>query len=255
MVGRGARSPFDSDPLFPRIPPNPRVRFRQLSAKGDDENVEGDLVESVSARIASSVPSSATVSRQQFMHTALAASLLVAVPSRPAEAVACLDGSRRVIDEAGYLPQADYERLERILAKLEIDTGYGIRVLSRTRARFADDEDEDWTRAPPASILRCAFNVSAAAAPTTVLIVADRGIKGALEAGSSFLTFPFIGESVQFLLPGVYWSRLQRQYGRRSFVESGGEAASIMTACELILTCLRNEEGCTDVPPPTASFF
>jgi hypothetical protein len=171
------------------------------------------------------------------------------------ECLAASDAQRRVVDTAGYLDDESYSRLDRILGKLESDTGFSVRVLTRSRrAASVVDEEENWTRSQPSNILRCGFN----SAPTssTILIVADRGIAGALDAGSSFITFPYIGDTVQFALPGVYWSRLQREYGRKNFVEKRGEAASIIVSCEQVITCLRSEEqSCTTVPPASTSFF
>ena len=91
--------------------------------------------------------------------------------------------------------------------------------------------------------------------PMAAVLIADRGPPGALEAGSSFLTFD-VGTGVNFVLPDIFWQRLQREYGKQRFVEARGEAASIIVACELILTCLRSEEGyCTTVPPASSSAF
>lgn len=164
--------------------------------------------------------------------------------------------TRRVLDTAGYLDVESYDRLDRILAKLESDTGFSIKVLTRSRrsTAFSDESEDSWTNAQASKILRCGFNASPT--PSTILIVADRGIAGALEAGSSFLTFPYVGDTVLFSLPGVFWSRLQREYGRKAFVEKRGEAASIVVSCEQVITCLRSEEqSCTTVPPASASFF
>ena len=45
-----------------------------------------------------------------------------------------------------------------------------------------------------------------------------------------------------------FFAQLQREYGREPFVKANGEGAAIELACELALTCLRNEDYCTDVP-------
>lgn len=155
------------------------------------------------------------------------------------------------MDTAGYLRDAgDRERLERILSRLEDTSGFYVRVLTRDR------KSEEWTRESTVSALACRFGLTSRQRSSSVIIVADRGIEGALQAGSSFLTFPVIGDNVQLYLPPVFWARLQREYGRRAFVESRGEAASIVTTCELIITCLNNDEdGCTSVPPASASYF
>ena len=151
-------------------------------------------------------------------------------------------------DEANYLPAAELERLERIIAKGESQTGVKIRVLTRTRL------SAEWTYDP--GELRCALGLgSGAVRESAIVLVADRGIPGALEAGSAFLSFQ-VGRNVRLSLPDIFFSRLVQEYGRRSFVEKRGEAQSIVTAVELILTCLRNEEGyCTDVPPASMSSF
>ena len=76
---------------------------------------------------------------------------------------------------------------------------------------------------------------------------------GDWEAGSAFLSFQ-VGQNVLLNLPEFYFGRLVQEYGRRSFVEARGEAASIVNAVELILTCLRSEEGfCTSVPPASSA--
>ena len=197
----------------------------------------------------------AVLSRRSSLKLApvLLAPLVPLAPRAVAE-TECQTEGRRVADTANYLNVQERERLERILAKLEADTGYTLRVLSRSRQGISSEEEVDWTRQPAKSILSCGFGIKPT--PQTILVVADRGIQGALEAGSSFITYPYIGDGVMFSLPGVFWGRLQREYGRKAFVEKRGEAASIVTSCEIIITCLRNEEQfCTDVPPASASFF
>ena len=52
----------------------------------------------------------------------------------------------------------------------------------------------------------------------------------------------------QLVLAQSFFAQLQREYGREPFVKANGEGAAIELACELALTCLRNEDYCTDVP-------
>ena len=187
----------------------------------------------------------------------VAAAGVIAPPGMPAAASSlCSDSPQRIVDSAGFLDDAQRSRLDRILLKLEEDTGFALRVLSRSRTRRGDDDDdESWYTLKPTAILRCGFGLSGSG-QNAMLIVADRGIAGALDAGSSFLTFPFVGDQANFALPDVFWKRLQREYGRKAFIDSRGEAASVIVACEQIITCLRSEEQfCTDVPPASASFF
>ena len=180
---------------------------------------------------------------------ALALATGCAAPRAAVADTSCGPAGRAVLDVKGVLAASDLERLETILGKLEKETGYRIRVLTRAR------NSAEWTQSR--SDVRCALGVSAARGgidPSAVIVTADRGIKGALENGASYLTFD-IGDSVRLALPDIFWSRLQREYGKRSFVEARGEAASVVTSCELILSCLRNEEFCTGVPSAESSFF
>ena len=149
-----------------------------------------------------------------------------------------------VADTAEFLPEKERTRLVRILRTGEQQTGVKLRVLTRSRA------SDDWTYDPRA--IRCRLGLEAARG-NQILMVADRGIPGALEAGSAFLSFQ-VGQNVLLNLPEFYFGRLVQEYGRRSFVEARGEAASIVNAVELILTCLRSEEGfCTSVPPASSA--
>ena len=150
-------------------------------------------------------------------------------------------------DSANFLPDAERARLVRIIGKGEAQTGARLRVI--TRARAAADE-----RPYDPAVVRCwTGGESAATRDNTLLIVADRGIPGALEAGSALLSFQ-VGQNLKLNLPEIFFSRLVQEYGRRSFVEKRGEAASIVIAVELILTCLRSEEGfCTTVPSASST--
>lgn len=141
------------------------------------------------------------------------------------------------------MPAESLARLERILTKLEVDTGARVRVVTRSRAPDSNSV--------PLAELRRWWGLGGRSA----IVVADRGLAGALEAGSSFLRFE-VGDELQFQLPGIFWSRLQREYGKLRYVEARGEDGSIVAACEVIISCLRSEEQfCTDVPAAAASYF
>ena len=188
------------------------------------------------------------------------AALLVAAISTsshapPSLAMPC-SSTDVVLDAASFLNSGDTARLDRILRQLQADTGYKLRVLSRSRLT------DEWTQ--DRNSVRCALGVAgrdgSGLDADAVIVIADRGLKGALAAGSSFLSYD-IGERARFALPDIFWTRLQREYAKAAFVESRGEAASIVTTCEVILSCLRNdvnvlnEDVCTDVPPASSSFF
>ena len=87
------------------------------------------------------------------------------------------------------------------------------------------------------------------------MLAAERGIPGRLEAGGSLLKPLFVGNNVELILPEIFWSRLKREYGTNTFVQSRGEAAAVTRSVEIILTCLRNEDFCVNVPSASASYF
>ena len=60
--------------------------------------------------------------------------------------------------------------------------------------------------------------------------------------------YALVCSQVQLVLAQSFFAQLQREYGREPFVKANGEGAAIELACELALTCLRNEDYCTDVP-------
>lgn len=153
-----------------------------------------------------------------------------------------------VADPNGVLSPVEATRLDRILRALEAETGYRVRVAT---VAYASE-----TTMPSSSDLARALGVMQGNVldPNAVLMVASRGIPGKLENGGSYLRYE-VGDNVKLLLPGVYWGRLQREYGKMRYVETRGEAAAIVTSCELIITCLRNEDFCTDVPSAESSFF
>ena len=139
----------------------------------------------------------------------------------------------RVLDLESYLRDAQRTRLERILQTLEADTGYKLRVATQSRAT-----------APGLKSLRAQW----AADDRTVIVIADAGIPGALEAGNPFLRFD-VGDEASFVMPPIFFSRLTREFGKAPFVSDPSKyGASIVASCEIILTCLRQEEFCVDVP-------
>ena len=161
------------------------------------------------------------VARRSALHMlpAIASSLQLhgfSAPARAAELPPVVDLSGVFSSRA---PELD--RLMRILTALESDTGYKIRVVTLSASARAD----------PQTITQAkqAWQVGGSTGrvdPNAVVIVADRGIPGSLEAGNSYLRYE-VGSNVQFVLPDIFWGRLQREYGKRAFVEARGEAASV----------------------------
>jgi len=151
-----------------------------------------------------------------------------------------------VLDLQGFLDAPGQGRLTRILGKLEEDTGFVLRVVTQDRSN-----------APELNSLLARWRIDrrgGGIAPNAIVVVADRGLQGSLESGGSLLKF-LVGDDVMLALPPVFWGRLRREYGMKEFVLTRGEAAAIITSCEIVITCLRNEDFCTEVPSSKASYF
>lgn len=125
--------------------------------------------------------------------------------SRPSFAAEPEQAPSAVLDLQGYLPAYDLDRLDRILTKLEADTGFKVRVLTQSRETAPEMGPvlQRW-RLGDGGRLRD---------PNAVLVVADRGLRGKLEsAGGSFIRYE-VGDNVRVRVPDSYWGRLQRSVG------------------------------------------
>jgi|EP00908_Phaeocystis_cordata_P023804 uncharacterized membrane protein YgcG len=95
----------------------------------------------------------------------------------------------RVLDLQNYLAPADEERLERILSKLEADAGWKVRVVTQSKSNAPElGPLLQWWQIGQGGGLRD---------PNAVVVVADRGLKGKLEAGGSFVRYE-IGDNVRY---------------------------------------------------------
>ena len=132
--------------------------------------------------------------------------------------------------EKGFLSMQQVKNLETVLAALEKDTGFRVRVLTQ--------------RYPltPGLAIRDYWKLGAEGDGDDkyiVLVVDEFGGKG------NPLNFS-VGEGVKFALPNIYWTRLQGKYGNTFFVKENGLDVSILSAIDSITKCLRSEDGfCT----------
>ena len=101
----------------------------------------------------------------------------ISLPPSTVEAASQCSGSAApstgglVQDSAGFLSVEECERLERILKKLEQDTGFELRVLSRTRSAVSSSDEGSlaWMQGSASNILRCGFELEPSS--KTALIV------------------------------------------------------------------------------------
>mmetsp|Transcript_20011 Transcript_20011/g.62915 ORF Transcript_20011/g.62915 Transcript_20011/m.62915 type:complete len:217 (+) Transcript_20011:66-716(+) len=137
------------------------------------------------------------------------------------------DGSTpKVIDAGvGFLTKGEMKRLETLIADLEKETGYKVRVLCQ---RYPET---------PGLAIKDYWGVD----DNTVVLVADKGLKGT----SNILNFN-VGDAFADTLPNIFWQRLQGRYGTSRYWREKGEDVSIMNAVESIVFCAKS--GCVDPP-------
>lgn len=123
--------------------------------------------------------------------------------------------------------------MDQMLANLEKDTGYRLRVLCQSYPNT------------PGLAIRDYWDLGKEGAKDdkfVVLVVDEFGGKG------NVLNFN-VGDGMKFALPNVFWTRLQGKYGTKFFVKENGIDLAIINAVEAITTCLRSpEQFCVNVP-------
>mmetsp|Transcript_29239 Transcript_29239/g.38445 ORF Transcript_29239/g.38445 Transcript_29239/m.38445 type:complete len:248 (-) Transcript_29239:163-906(-) len=137
-----------------------------------------------------------------------------------------------VIDTVKMLTKGQIGRLDRILAALEKDTGYKVRVLCQSYPNT------------PGLAIKDYWGVD----DKTIVLVADEGTYGrrASSGPANLLNFN-VGEGLKFALPNQFWVRLQSKYGNKFFVQESGKDQAVIYAVETIAYCLR-QNYCVDVP-------
>lgn len=140
------------------------------------------------------------------------------------------DGSTPKVMDIGvnFLTKGEMKRLEKLIADLETQTGFKVRVLCQ---RYPET---------PGLAIKDYWNVD----DDTVVLVADKGLKGT----SNILNFN-VGANLDDKLPNIFWQRLQGRYGTSRYWRDNGEDVSILNAVQSIVYCAK--DGCVD--PPTES--
>mmetsp|Transcript_17354 Transcript_17354/g.44882 ORF Transcript_17354/g.44882 Transcript_17354/m.44882 type:complete len:217 (+) Transcript_17354:41-691(+) len=136
-----------------------------------------------------------------------------------------------VIDLEGWLTKSERARLEKIIASLEKETQFKLRVLTQQYPRTPGLAIKDYW----------------AIDDSTVVMVGDLGIDGKMRA--NVLNFN-VGVAVP--LPTAFWSRLQSKYGNTFYVKDQGRDAAVLSAAEAISDCLRRGEPYCAAPPKSA---
>lgn len=143
------------------------------------------------------------------------------------------ESGKNIIQIEKFLTSGQVRRLEDLLQKLEIDTGYRLRILCQS-----------YPNTPGLAITNY-WDLGKEGQKDdkyVVLVVDQFGGKG------NALNFN-VGDGVKFALPNVFWTRLQSKYGSTFYVRDNGIDIAIVNAIEAIISCLRSEDQyCVNVP-------
>lgn len=143
-----------------------------------------------------------------------------------------------VIQTEKFLTAGQARRMDQLLAALERDTGWRVRVLCQAYPNT------------PGLAIRDYWDLGKEGQKDDkyiVLVVDQFGGRG------NVLNFN-VGEGTKFALPNVFWTRLQAKYGNTFYVRDNGIDLAITNAIEAIVTCLRSEDQyCVQVPDAAPS--
>ena len=124
-----------------------------------------------------------------------------------------------LLDPAGFLTEGERERVRKVLAQVERDTGVKFRIVAQNYPET------------PGLAVQSYWGVDA----DTVVLVADPGLGNALNYN--------VGENVDLLVPRTFWSRLSGKYGTKKYVEDHGMEESIQAAVAATQRCLAEPPG------------
>lgn len=181
------------------------------------------------------------IGRRTALASAASAGCALALGSTPRAALARPEGVNKpellpkekvnVIDLENWLTKAERSRLEKIIASLEKETQFKLRVLTQQYPRTPGLAVKDYW----------------AVDDSTIVLVGDLGVNGKMRA--NILNFN-VGAGIP--LPNVFWSRLQSKYGNTFYVKDEGKDSAVLRAVEAISDCLRRGEPYCSSPPNTA---
>lgn len=190
-----------------------------------------------------------TTTRRGVLEQALLASAATAALLVPSTAEARLEAVNRpdllpkesglnVIQTEKFLTSGQAKRMNELLAALERDTGFRVRVLCQNYPNT------------PGLAIRDYWDLGKEGQKDDryiVMVVDQFGGRG------NALNFN-VGDGVKLNLPNAFWTRLAGKYGTTFYVRDNGLDLAITNAIEAIVTCLRSEEEyCVNVPDATPS--
>jgi hypothetical protein len=210
--------------------------------------LENHLVAGFSV-MGSQTTSKAEIPRQRFLSAWLSGSSMAVLTGSIAPTYARLEPVNRpdllppdqglnVIQTEKFLTTGQAKRMNELLASLERDTGYRVRVLCQSYPNT------------PGLAIREYWSLGKADQKDDkyVVLVVDQ-----FGGRSNVLNFN-VGEGVKLALPNIFWTRLQSMYGNAFYVRDNGIDSAIVNAVEAIATCLRSADAfCIEVPSTSPS--
>lgn len=143
-----------------------------------------------------------------------------------------------VIQTEKFLTSGQAKRMDKLLAALERDTGFRVKVLCQNYPNTPGLAIRDYWSLGKEDQKDDKY---------VVLVVDQFGGKG------NVLNFN-VGDGVKLALPNVFWTRLQAKFGNTFYVRDNGIDLAITNAIDAIVSCLRSEDQfCTAVPDESPS--
>lgn len=124
-----------------------------------------------------------------------------------------------LLDPASFLTEGERERVKKVLAQVERDSGVRFRIVAQNYPET------------PGLAVRDYWGVDG----DTVVLVADPGLGQALNFN--------VGENVDLLVPRPFWSRVAGKYGTKKYLEDHGMEEAIQAAVAATQKCIAEPPG------------
>jgi len=138
-----------------------------------------------------------------------------------------------VIDLERMMTSGEVTKMDTKLKKLEADTGYKVRVLTQ---RYPNT---------PGLAIKDYWGVD----DKTIVLIVDKGERST----SNMLNFN-VGEAIELDLPPIFFTRVRNFFGISKFRKDRGDDIAVQGAVDSIVSCLRQDGFCTDVPAELKEF-
>ncbi|KAJ1476182.1 hypothetical protein T484DRAFT_1908386 [Baffinella frigidus] len=151
-----------------------------------------------------------------------------------------------VIDLEKILTKGQANKMDKLLAKLEVDTGYKLRVLCQRYPETPGLAIKEYWGIDDKTIVMVVDRGNSKSGSSNILnFNVGGGVDLALPS-STILNFN-VGGGVDLALPSVFFTRLRNFFGNSYYIRDYGEDVAVINTVDTIVGCLR-DGFCIDVP-------